>query len=372
MSLGRPKSIMVLAVRMALSVSGWAAIILGQSLETRADTFFVSNWSSDSIVRFTADGVGAIFYTGESEHARARGLTFDHQGNLYAATWHSGILKFAPDGSISLFPGFLALNDPRGIAFDSASNLFVANTYSDQILRYAPDGSLFIFAFRDGISFPTDLVFDRAGNLYVANPGSNTVTKITPQGPRAVFASGLASPVGLAVDAAGNLYVANQGNNTVLRFTPDGASSLFASAGLNAPSGMAFDSRSNLYVVNTGNNTVQKFTPAGVGSVFASTGLNAPAYIAIQPDPDSDGDGVPDAADQCPGSAPGAAVDAQGCSIEQLVPCSGPRPGLPWRNHGQYVSAITKIAHAFAAAGFITRQEEKAVIRRAARSHCAK
>src|SRR5947207_9408168 len=50
------------------------AAMLAQPTATRADTVYVSNWSSDSIVRFTADGVGSIFYSGGSESFRPTGL----------------------------------------------------------------------------------------------------------------------------------------------------------------------------------------------------------------------------------------------------------------------------------------------------------
>jgi len=352
------------------------AVIFAAHMPTRADTVYVSNWSSDTIMRFTPDGVGSIFYSGGSESFRPTGLTFDSAGNLYAANRYSGIFKFAPDGTVSLFPGVLGLNYPRGIAFDSAGNLFVANSYSDEVLKFSPDGSSFSFAFRNGLSYPNDLAFDRAGNLYVANPDLNTVVKFTPGGQGTLFASnGLSSPVGVAFDGGGNLYVANQVNNTIQKFTPEGVGSVFASTGLDAPSGLAFDGLGNLYVANTGNNTVQKFTPSGIGSVFASTGLNAPAFIAVRIEPvvlDSDGDGVPDDVDQCLGSTPGVVVDARGCSIDQLVPCSGPASGGTWKNHGQYVSAIVRTVEAFAAARLLTPDERVAVIGAAARSNCGK
>ena len=361
---------------LCLCASSVIAAILAKPTDTRADTVYVSNWSSDAIVRFTADGVGSIFYSAGSESFRPTGLTFDRAGNLYAANRYSGIYKFTPDGTISLFPGVLGLNYPRGIAFDSASNLFVANSYSDEVLKFTTDGSVSTFAFRNGLSYPNDLAFDPAGNLYVANPGLNTIVKFTPDGQGTLFASnGLASPVGVAFDTAGNLYVANQANDTIQKFTTDGISSVFASTGLRAPSGLAFDSMGNLYVANTGNNTVQRFNPSGVGSVFATTGLNAPAFIAVQIEPvvlDSDGDGVPDNVDQCPGSAPGAVVDVNGCTIDQVVPCSGPASGGAWRNHGQYVSAIARTVEAFSVAGLFTPAEKDAVIRAAARSNCGK
>src|SRR5881397_2384057 len=38
---------------------------------------------------------------------------------------------------------------------------------------------------------------------------------------------------------------------------------------------------------------------------------------------DSDGDGVPDGQDKCPGTPAVSVVDADGCSIAQLAPCHG-------------------------------------------------
>ncbi len=50
---------------------------------------------------------------------------------------------------------------------------------------------------------------------------------------------------------------------------------------------------------------------------------------------DSDNDGVWDLSDQCSDTPAGEAVDANGCSSSQLVPCDG-----PWRNHGEYVARV--------------------------------
>ena len=86
---------------------------------------------------------------------------------------------------------------------------------------------------------------------------------------------------------------------------------------------------------------------------------------------DTDHDGVPDDSDQCPNTAAGAFVDAQGCSIDQLVPCAGPATGGTWKNRGEYVSTIAKTAQAFRLDGVITKDEEEAVIKAAAQSECA-
>jgi hypothetical protein len=87
---------------------------------------------------------------------------------------------------------------------------------------------------------------------------------------------------------------------------------------------------------------------------------------------DSDGDGVPDDRDECPDTQPGAIVDANGCSIDDLVPCAGPASGGRWKNHGEYVSSVVKTAEAFVAARLITTGQKDAIVAAAARSSCGK
>jgi hypothetical protein len=82
---------------------------------------------------------------------------------------------------------------------------------------------------------------------------------------------------------------------------------------------------------------------------------------------DSDGDGVPDDKDVCPGTPAGEVVDASGCSINQLCPCEG-----PWQNHGQYVSCVDQAAEDFVAAGLITEAKRDAIVSEAAQSSCGR
>ena len=83
--------------------------------------------------------------------------------------------------------------------------------------------------------------------------------------------------------------------------------------------------------------------------------------------PDSDGVGVPDVIDVCPGTPAGEVVNSNGCSISQLVPASG-----PWRNHGEYVSAVTKVAEQFVAEGLITEAQKDQIVADAAKSTIGK
>jgi hypothetical protein len=83
--------------------------------------------------------------------------------------------------------------------------------------------------------------------------------------------------------------------------------------------------------------------------------------------PDSDNDGVSDFFDSCPNTPSGPVVNAHGCSIVDLCPCSG-----PWKNHGEYVFGVAKAAAAFREQGLITAGAQQAIVRDAARSDCGK
>jgi hypothetical protein len=58
--------------------------------------------------------------------------------------------------------------------------------------------------------------------------------------------------------------------------------------------------------------------------------------------------------------------------FEQLVPCAGPAPGKKWKNHGHYVSTMSKTVNQFLAAGIITEAEADIVMEAAAKSNCGK
>jgi len=160
------------------------------------------------------------------------------------------------------------------------ANLYVGNASDDTIEQFTPGGVGSVFA-NTGLNATKGLAFDSAGNLYAAN-GDNTIEKFTPGGVGSVFAStGLNHPTGLAFDSAGNLYAANRTGGTIEKFTPGGVGSVFASTGLSFPQGLAFDSAGNLYAAN--NATIEEFTSGGVGSVFAS-GFQ-PEFLAFGPAP---------------------------------------------------------------------------------------
>jgi hypothetical protein len=116
----------------------------------------------------------------------------------------------------------------------------------------------------------------------------------------------------------------------------------------------------------------ENLTASGAQSQLYSVVLDDLVFALSPAVGDSDGDGVPDAEDDCPNTPPGAIVDGHGCSIEQLVPCEGPPSGGSWKNHGKYVSAFARTAEGFLALGLITQERKDVLVTAAAKSTCGK
>ena len=213
------------------------AVILTPIDARAAATIYVSNAGNNTIEQFTEAGVGSIF----------------------AST---------------------GLNNPQGLAFDSAGNLYVANVGDNTIVKFTPGGVGSVFA-STGPNGPYSLAFDSAGNLYAVIPGSElhtgTLEKFTPGGIGSVFATGLLITFpsgGLAFDSAGDLYLAAGGFFTeqrILRFTPAGVSSVFTAPLYPpdfVPGGMAYDSTGNLYAATSSvgpiaEARIARYTPGG-------------------------------------------------------------------------------------------------------------
>lgn len=207
-----------------------------------------------------------------------------------------------------------ALNRPEGVAYDTAGNLYIADTFNQRIRMVNPQGVISTIAgtgqagFQgDGgpalgasLNFPTDLAVDASGNIYVGDNQNFRIRKISPQGSITTIAGtgtagaagenvpAASSPIGdveaLAVDSQGNLYLAEFSSDRVRRisggvvttvagngnegFTGDGPA---LTVSLNRPAGLAFDSSGNLLIADTGNLRVRKLA-GGALTTIAGTG----------------------------------------------------------------------------------------------------
>ena len=125
-------------------------------------------------------------------------------------------------------------NEPRGLATDSAGNLYVADSQNHRIQKFTPDGG-FITAWGSQGSGQPNLFQSPHGiavdseNVYVADRGNNRVQKfdlngnfVDEWGANGQLAGQFNLPEGVAVDGAGNVYVADSNNRRVQKFTSEG------------------------------------------------------------------------------------------------------------------------------------------------------
>jgi len=295
---------------------------------------YVTEYGNSTVRKITRDGVvstlaglaGSRGYTdgkgNTARFGRPEGVAVDGAGNVYVADYSYGnIRKIAPDGAVSTLAGLAGsygstdglgsaaqFSAPRGMALDSAGNLYVADSGNNTIRKITPAGLVTTLAGTAGNSgnvdgtssaamfnSPKGVAVDSAGNVYVADSGNNTIRKITPGGVVTTLAglpgsSGYVdgtgntarfySPWGLAVDAAGNLFVADNGNHTIRKVSPSrvvttiagsaaypgSADGLGTAAQLNGPAGMVVDNAGTLYVVENKTNTILRLVPTGNAS----------------------------------------------------------------------------------------------------------
>jgi glucose/arabinose dehydrogenase len=97
-------------------------------------------------------------------------------------------------------------------AFAVPGDIYDGETGNGTILKITPSGTKFTFA--TGLNFPAEVAFDAASNVYVADINTS-ILKITLDGVKTNFATGFSQPWGLAFDSVGNLFLADRGLNTI-------------------------------------------------------------------------------------------------------------------------------------------------------------
>ncbi|MEU7280106.1 RICIN domain-containing protein [Streptomyces sp. NPDC045431] len=258
----------------------------------------------------------------------------DREGTLYISEYAGHrVRKVTTDGKISTVAGTgspgrgaegvsalsAALQNPRGIALDSAGDLYITDCGNHRIRKITmADGKIRTFAGTgtgahggDGalatathLHTPLDVAVDSAGDVYIADYGNHRIRKVTADGKISTVAGtgspGLApdgtlataaqlkNPTAVTVDSAGNLYIADYGNQRVRKVTKaDGKIRTVAGTGaaafggdgvqavsapLSTPMAMVVDSAGDLYIADRDNHRVRKVAADGKISTVAGTG----------------------------------------------------------------------------------------------------
>jgi sugar lactone lactonase YvrE len=202
---------------------------------------------------FDGTGTNAQFYHPE-------GITIDPGGNVYVAdTWNHTIRKITPAGVVTTLAGLAGnfgaadgtnskarFNRPTGLALDSATNIFVADSLNHTIRKITPSGTITtvaglagVWGSSDGTNnaarfyLPEGISIATNGALFVTDSGNQTLRKIVFIGTNWVVTTvagldGLAGsangtgssaqfyfPAAIGFDSAGYLYFADTGNNTI-------------------------------------------------------------------------------------------------------------------------------------------------------------
>jgi uncharacterized protein (TIGR03437 family) len=183
------------------------------------------------------------------------GVAVDSAGNLYIADTNNNLIrKVDKSGNITSYvggtgPTARSLNHPTGVWIDAANVLYISDTGNRRIAKFANNvfsniaGNQSVGFSGDGgpatramLNNPVGIAVDSAGNLYIADANNSRIRKVTTDGNIVTIAgkggasysgdggpatsAGLFFPRGIAVDSGGKVYIADTQNNVIRLLTP--------------------------------------------------------------------------------------------------------------------------------------------------------
>jgi hypothetical protein len=168
---------------------------------------------------------------------------------------------------------------PRGVAVDSAQNVYVSDSSSGSVFKYA-SGATSPATLAAGFTTPSGIAVDAAGSVYVADPGAGQVKRISAGGTVTSVGSNLTTPTGIAVDLNGNIYIADSSQSSIIEVSSTLTAQVTIGSGFSAPASVAVDSSFNVYVADPAAGEVTKISAAGVMTQL-TTGASIPTAVAV-------------------------------------------------------------------------------------------
>ncbi len=219
-----------------------------------AGNLWASNYSGNSLVKFSAKQLGASGTPSPNVTVRsisleqANALAFDATGGAWVASAGKNLLLYfssaqlekggtlEPSKSIRSVSG--SLNAPAGLSFDTQGRLWVSNYGTNTLLRYGAkqleqageaQPEVTVRAKSGSLAGAGLIAFDVKGGLWVSNFDGNTIVRFAPESlgissdpaPAVVISKNLSNPNQIVPTRDGGLWVSSSGSSSVLRYTAD-------------------------------------------------------------------------------------------------------------------------------------------------------
>jgi len=226
-------------------------------------------------------------------------LTLDSKKNLYVSI-NNKILRISDEIKIvdatpyrNVSEWVTDVSQPQGLAVDSHDNLYISDTLNHRILKVTTDKKMSVIAGSlsspgftgDGspainalLNQPAGICFDKAGNLYIADRGNHKIRKIDASTEKISTVAGGAE-IGTIISHSypksslplnptpSPIEVITEG--TLAGFSGDGGAAV--NAKLDSPVSVAVDANNNVYLVDA-NNRIRKIDDKGIITTIAGTG----------------------------------------------------------------------------------------------------